>query len=560
MSHRTGGLLAIAMALSAAGISGAQDVAVLPEVRVTSRAYVPHQHLFVAQTNLIEARVVVRDRNGNAMTALPESDFQLLVDGRPVPFTGFATEVATVPGAAVAAGPGLAGIHVPTKAGAAPPRYVALFLDDLSLDRVAVMQARNAARKLREQDLAGNIRLGIFTSSGAVGLDFTADSDAWEAALDKVQYRALMPRDGIVSGTRFSPEMAYLVQKSHSPNSPYMRLAEARMLQAGLCVTQPSCQQAAIFEADATVAAAEASTGNILQALQRTISALAARSGDRVLLLTSTGFFADSLMPDVQQVAEQALRDHVVIDSLDAKLLETLPPRATALEQSEDLSERDGLNAPLATLAADTGGTFFQNNNDLPGALRRDVSQPEVTYDLSFTPTRLPYDGKFHTIKVLVKGVRGGAVQTRKGYFDPAPDDDLFRAGSPDAVDAAVLGPTHSGKLPGEIATHWAGGLLHVEVVLDPARLHLHWCRENRRCDSLVFTSAVFDAQGKFIVGKTGAMGLDLTSNGFKKMEKTGLGAGLSLHVPPGRYRLREVIEEGNSGLVAVDDMIQVGG
>jgi VWFA-related protein len=73
----------------------------------------------------------------------------------------------------------------------------------------------------------------------------------------------------------------------------------------------------------------------------------------------------------------------------------------------------------LQELAEDTGGDFFQNNNDFVRGLRQALDDSEAYFLLAYTPTHLIADGKFHNIKVEVDQ-KNALVRAKKGYFAPA--------------------------------------------------------------------------------------------------------------------------------------------
>jgi len=74
---------------------------------------------------------------------------------------------------------------------------------------------------------------------------------------------------------------------------------------------------------------------------------------------------------------------------------------------------RSGL---LATIAHNTGGESFLSNS--PGmALGRAVTQSTVSYLLGYSPSPAREDGRFHEIKVRVKG--NWQVRARSGYWAP---------------------------------------------------------------------------------------------------------------------------------------------
>jgi VWFA-related protein len=70
----------------------------------------------------------------------------------------------------------------------------------------------------------------------------------------------------------------------------------------------------------------------------------------------------------------------------------------------------------LGALAEGTGGTFFENSNDLEAGFRQVAEAPEVMYLLELPLEGVKADGSYHKLKVKV-GREGVAVQARRGYF-----------------------------------------------------------------------------------------------------------------------------------------------
>src|SRR6185436_5828432 len=71
----------------------------------------------------------------------------------------------------------------------------------------------------------------------------------------------------------------------------------------------------------------------------------------------------------------------------------------------------------LAEFASGTGGTFFQNSNDLDDGFERVAAPPEYYYVLGFSPQNLQLDGSFHNLKVGLQSRRGLTTFARKGYY-----------------------------------------------------------------------------------------------------------------------------------------------
>ena len=78
----------------------------------------------------------------------------------------------------------------------------------------------------------------------------------------------------------------------------------------------------------------------------------------------------------------------------------------------------------MAGLAFDTGGVFFENDNDLEAGFRKTAGLADAFYLLAFSPQDLKHDGAFHPIKVKLVSWKGLSVQARHGYYAPKRSED----------------------------------------------------------------------------------------------------------------------------------------
>src|SRR5580658_4174474 len=106
--------------LAAALLMQAQD-----EVRVSSRNYVPTLRV---DTQLVEVVAVVRDAHGKAVAGLTKGDFHVLDDGKERTIDHFVVEsvVPEIHDHKPVQKPGL------PEAPVGPPRFLALFIDDVN--------------------------------------------------------------------------------------------------------------------------------------------------------------------------------------------------------------------------------------------------------------------------------------------------------------------------------------------------------------------------------------------------------------------------------------------
>jgi len=70
----------------------------------------------------------------------------------------------------------------------------------------------------------------------------------------------------------------------------------------------------------------------------------------------------------------------------------------------------------LAELAHQTGGFFFENNNDLLKGIRKAFADNRESYVLTYVPTNKKLDGKYRAIRVKVNG-KGLVVNAKAGYW-----------------------------------------------------------------------------------------------------------------------------------------------
>ena len=145
--------------------------------------------------------------------------------------------------------------------------------------------------------------------------------------------------------------------------------------------------------------------------VEQVVNAMSHAPGQRTIVLVSAGFPSQSDQVQLNRIIDQALRNRVVINSLDPKgqaLLvreadatrghsPTASSRVIASRHSLDSAREARATDVLSELGDGTGGEFFHNNNDL-GAGSDALVGTRSYYILAFVPQ--PFDGKFHKIDV----------------------------------------------------------------------------------------------------------------------------------------------------------------
>jgi hypothetical protein len=314
-----------------------------------------------------------------------------------------------------------------------------------------------------------------------------------------------------------------------------------------------------------------------LESIGRVADHLATMPGTRVLLLASSGFLTGTLEQQRDEIVSRALHADVVINALDSKGLDgwrpvepsvpltgTRVPAGLAHQKFEvdQVGLRvEAMNEPLAALAEGTGGIFFHNNNDLDTGFRELAVPPEITYRLSFRLTDGAQADRYHKLTVKVVNARYKSVQSRPGYFAPAPKASE-EENTPSKFDQEVMGADTRDDFPVQLSARnnqLASGAMTVSVVANVDISKLNFGKQKgRRSQRIRFVTALMDAQGAMVAAKEATMDLALKEETYNRFAKTGLNAKLTLEVPPGVYKLREVVEEIEGKMACSTNPIEV--
>lgn len=582
-----------------------------PEVRSQTAPFLPTQSAFHSQANLVEVTATVLDGNDRPVAGLTASDFTIRDEDRPQKIESFSEEhvaaaaVAAAGSARPVAGGAPAPAAIPGLRGtteSASPRSIALFFDDLHAEAPDMTIVRRAVSQYIQGNLGAGDRMAIFTASGVLSQNYTADARTLLAKAQKLGSHLRMDNNGISACPRITPEQAYKAAVLADQNALDTAIAQAVQCN---CIDQgdivmkgkasPSGQalsgcyamqtQVVRALADATWAQAQNETQATLNALAGAVQSVAAQPGKRIVVLASPGFVTgDAFSTQEDEIGRYAVRHDTVIDAIDVKglvggdvpwrdlvagyvtdpdplvlrqdLALALGPEEAARMTVYDLTrtqELVDLTDGMAAVADDTGGRLFWNNNDLAGGLHDLTAPPAVYYALTFAPDRAP-DGAFHKLDVSVNAGKNLRVEARKGYFA---DGGASGGVEDEALTRAALGDELQNDLGMRLATKPsttpATAGVAVMVAIDVRDLAFTRV-DGRNADKIAFASVLFDSRGKAVAGKKADMTLNLTDAQLRALETSGFTAVLSLEAPSGNFRLREVVLELATGRSAVAD------
>jgi len=532
-----------------------------------------------AERNVVVVRVIVRDRNGKAVTGLHKEDFRLSDNGKPQTIDEFSVDSPGVKASPVAPSPGAP--PAATRPVTAPDRFVAFYFDDIYLPFEEAASTRNAAKKYLANSLRPGDRAAVFTSSGHVSQDFTSDRAKLNQVIDEIQPRPLI--FGMMGG--ISPYEAHLMVDTpgafaisggasnsgispggtaQAPSTP--TIPNAAPSTSSTTLTRESASRAAMAAATASAGLQimanqvlqmdEVNSRATLRQLEALVRHMAAMPGERNIVFVSPGFFSENLQFEKSGIIDRALNAHVVINSLDSRGLLTLEgdaSTATPLSQYD----RDAMltnGAVLGELADATGGVYFHDSNDYDGGFRRTGALPETNYILAFSPSKLKLNGAYHHLKVTLAQRSSYTLQARRGYFAPRKAEDAT-AREKDDLDEAVYSPVEIHEFPMDFKTQvdksdTRNATLAVLTHVDLSSFNFRK-EQGRNLDNLTLVAALFDDDGNYVAGNEAKVQMRLKDSTLDKFTSSGIYLKTKLGVRGGNYTLRVVVRDAQSARIA---------
>jgi VWFA-related protein len=533
---------------------------------VTTRDTAP---TFKVRVNEVLVRVVVRDESGKIIPNLTKEDFQLLDNRKPQTINSFAVETpqthAVVPHAITTEAPE-GGTPTVTPVPTLPQRFVAVVFDDTNLQMQDAVTVRSAAGRLFD-GLPASDRVGVFSASGQVTVDFTSDRMRLKDSLLSIVPRPLAGGAGVQS----CPNITFYQAEQIVENSDQIAFGIAAQ-EFVACSSQTNPPPAAVIEAavrgqaQAVLSAGEGQTEMVYRHLEDAMRRLTAMPGQRVMVFVSPGFLLTMQTREQGDLIDRANRSNIVINTIDARGLYTPnllgdiseptvgSPQASGIRDSYRMSEQFAQSEILGELADGTGGTFFHNRNDLDVGMLRAVAAPDASYLLGFSPQNLKLDGRFHLLKVSLANKSKLIIQARRGYYAPRTLKDPGQLAK-EEIQEAVFSQEEIRDVPIELQTQFFKSsdtqaklavLTHVDVNAIRFRKDA-----GRSRDNLTFATAIFDENGNFITGGEKIIEMRLLDQTLTRLNHTGLTVKSSFDVKPGTYMVRMVVRDGEGSQMA---------
>jgi VWFA-related protein len=402
------GVAALALAILGAPPALAQDSGQAPDAQVSSTP----QSGFVLKMNgeLVLTNVVARDaKTGEPVQGLKQSDFSIYENGKQQRIDTFDFESvdkatplneATVSGlAAGTAGNGSKAVVVAKPEDLRNHRLIVMFFDLTSmqpedLDRSVLAAQDFLKKKMQPADLVALVSLG---DTLKVDQDFTADKNA---LINEVAVYNGTEGQGFAEGATANSNQVEDTTGYTPDESEYNDLNTDRELFA-------------------------------LRAVSKSLEKITEKKS---LLYFSGGISRDGIenQASLRAAINAAVRANLAIYSVDTRGLQAVSPlgdastgslRGSGAYNGGALTSNMNANAAtqevMATLSTDTGGKAFFDSNDFAPAFERVERDTSAYYAIGFHSTNPARDGRYR--KLMIKINRPGVkLEYRPGYYAPA--------------------------------------------------------------------------------------------------------------------------------------------
>lgn len=521
--------------------------------------------VFESGISLVSLPVFVADRQGRAMPGLGPEDFELLEDGKPVPVVAFQYVDTTSPEE-----------QAEIRQVPAARRHFLLLFDMSFTIPGGLHRARDAARaflkdRLAESDLAAVATFDINRGVRLVA-NFTEDRALLAHAVDTLGVTGLarindplslsadilMTDIQISPGGRFGEASGAISDQVAAALVRLMRAADENLYRSQVMSLIGSLEELAkgLRGVEGRKQILYFSAGFDSQALvglsgADSRSASMAVTEGRIQDVDHQTRYGDSRLRQLFAAMTRNLSSaDCVVHSVDVTGLgadKGLTRNAANQDLARDTSGRESLHF----MASETGGRFFKDANDLGASLDEVLAMTSRYYILGYQPLDLRGPGRFHKLKVKVRR-KGAKLSHRAGYYErlPRPAQTALQrkfeaaqlvmtgAGTNDLSFSALCLPFPS---PGDRQT--------LGLVLQVPRGELRW--EGGR-------SLAVEVYG-YAVAESGAV-LDhlaqLARLDPARADPRRLAQGLSfygtLRVPPGKYTIKLMVQEPESGSAGV--------
>lgn len=392
-------------------------------------------------TELVQTEVLVLDAQERFVDGIGREQFELRVDGKPVPVSFFERvsagsvkeeQLASARAGAAAAAERESPVRVSNRG-----RTIIFFIDDFHLSAESLQRARKSMLYFIDKQMGVGDQVMIASATGQIGFlqQFSDNKAVLRAALERLVHKPYVVRD--VEGMGMTEYQALRIEQGDADALYYYvnRMEqETRFQVGGGGKGGPSKEQIAkIIKERAKFMLKQSAnvTASTLKSLENLVQATTPLAGRKVLFFLSDGFYLNDRNSDargrLENISDAALRAGAVIYSLDTRGL-LLPEADASSGRVDPIGQLARANAgevaasqdPLTALASDTGGRARLNTYSLIPAVERALKDNSNYYLLAWKPAdEEQKGGKFRKVEVSIKGRPELTVRLPRGYLAP---------------------------------------------------------------------------------------------------------------------------------------------
>ena len=522
----------------------------LPQSPAQEPAQKQEDVVFKSSSNLVIFDVTVRDKGGKELQNLKKEDFTVLEDGKPQSISVFelqklGDEVAP----AIAAAPAPAAPAKKVDAQARPQqittaaagqvqyqdkRLMVMLFDFTAMGVPEQIRAQDAAKKFVSEKMAKSDLMSImtFTSQLNVDQDFTDDRDR------------LME---VINGFHIGMSSDLAADASNGDDTT-------------------GEDTGAAFDADQTEFNIF-NTDRKLAALESAVKMLAGLPEKKALVYFSAGVSKQGVenQSQLRSTVNAAVRANVSFYPIDARGLTALPPGGDASKANskgssmfsgtQQTNQRNSFNdqqETLTTLAADTGGKAFLDDNDLAMGIKAAQDDVRSYYIVGYYSTNDKQDGKYRRVQIKLNEKIQAKLDYRSGYFGAKSFAKFTEADKESQLQEALMLGDPVTDLPLAVETDYfrlnkATYFIPVSVKIPGSEIPLSKKGSNQETE-FDFIGQVRDAKGKLVQTVRDGIKVKLNEANAERLTSRSLQYDTGFTLPPGPYRLKLLARENQSG------------
>jgi len=495
---------------------------------------------FKSTSNLVIFDVTVRDKSGKEITNLEKNDFILIEDGKPQAISvfelqKFGTQGQAAPSVAparIAATPGRQQTitATPGRVQYQDRRLMVMLFDFSSMKAAEQLRAQGSALQFVSQKMSPSDLVSVmtFSSNLQVAQDFTDDRDRLTEVLK-----------GLPIGR-----------------------ATDLAVDGGNGDDNSGEDTGAAFNADETEFNIF-NTDRKLSALESAAKMLAPLPEKKALLYFSSGISKSGVenQSQLRSAINAAVRANVSFYPIDSRGLAALPPGGdassamtrgnsmfTGAAQSDQKTKFNDQQETLVSLAADTGGKAFLDNNDLTLGITQAQEDIRSYYILGFYSSNDKQDGKFRRIQIKLKNSINAKLDYRSGYFGPKTFAKFTSGDKENQLEEALMLGDPVTDLPLAVETdYFRLGKNHyfVPVALKIPGSSISLGKKDTGFD---FIGQVRDSKGKLTASVRDEIKVKLGESSAEEVAKRAIAYDTGFTLAPGSYRLKMLVRENQNG------------